>query len=438
MKTFSEFVISSFEWDEELLLARFHFHFDEQEYFMEEIAFRPLKNEAEFPLRPYGKDQLFQLLSHLHIALGVSYYKLFPTKTIRVESLALNAAQKAFWNEFYLKGLGEFFYQNQLDPRGLAQFESSPEAPHFEEKIKMKADKSLVLFGGGKDSLVTVELLKKEGQDFDLFSFGKEYPLHQLAQAPTGKKRLILERKLDLQQLKKMLAEGYYNGHLPITGIISFVSLVIAYLYGYKAVITSLEKSADEGNTEYCEMEINHQWSKSSEFEQAFQRYVQDFISEDFRSYSPLRKWYEIRIVQEFCKYPQYFEAFSSCNRNFHQTGSKLTGEQLWCGICPKCAFLYTMLRAFLGKEKTNQIFARDLFADEGLVRLFEELLGISGIKPFECVGTNEEMLLAFWLIFEREGKADSVMMQLFKERILPVMERSAFEALAEKLLAPV
>lgn len=93
------------------------------------------------------------------------------------------------------------------------------------------------------------------------------------------------------------------------------------------------------------------------------------------------------------------------------------------------------MLRAFLGKEKTNQIFARDLFADESLVRLFEELLGISGIKPFECVGTNEEMLLAFWLIFEHEGEADSVMMQLFKERILPVMERSAFEALAEKLI---
>ncbi len=299
----------------------------------------------------------------------------------------------------------------------------------------MKADKSLVLFGGGKDSLVTVELLKKDGQNFDLFSFGKNYPLHQLAQLPTGKKRLILTRELDLPQIQKLLAEGYYNGHLPITGIISFVSLVVAYLYAYDAVVSSLEKSADEGNTEYCEMEINHQWSKSSEFEQSFQNYVHTFISEDFRSYSPLRKRYEIRIVQEFCKYPQYFESFSSCNRNFHQLDSKLTGEQLWCGVCPKCAFIYTMLRAFLGKEKTNQIFARDLFVDEGLIPLFEELLGISGIKPFECVGTNEEMILAFWLIFKQEGEENSVMMRLFREHILPQMQSSDFEALEKKLL---
>lgn len=217
MKAFSEFVISSFEWDEELLRAHFHFHFDEQEHFTEQISFRPLKDEAEFPLQNYQKDQLFHLLSHLHIALGVSYYKLFPTKKIRVETLALNEEQKAFWKQFYLKGLGEFFYQNQLDPRGLACFSSTETAPLYDQKISLKADKSLVLFGGGKDSLVTVELLKKQGQDFDLFSFGKEYLLHELAQGPTGKKRLIFIRELDLPQIKKLLAEGYYNGHVPIT-----------------------------------------------------------------------------------------------------------------------------------------------------------------------------------------------------------------------------
>lgn len=282
---------------------------------------------------------------------------------------------------------------------------------------------------------MTVELLKKEGQDFDLFSFGKDYPLHELAQGPTEKKRLILTRELDLPQIKKLLAEGYYNGHLPITGIISFVSLVVAYLYGYKAVITSLEKSADEGNTIYCDMEINHQWSKSSEFEQSFQNYVYNFISEDFSVFSPLRKWYEIRIVKEFCYYPQYFHHFSSCNRNFHQTGSKLTGEQLRCGICPKCAFIYTLLRAFLGKEKVNQIFARDLFDDEALIPLFEELLGISGIKPFECVGTNEEMILAFRLIFQQEKKADSPMMQSFVDQVMSKMTESDFQLLEEKLI---
>ena len=134
------------------------------------------------------------------------------------------------------------------------------------------------------------------------------------------KKRLIIKRTLDLDQIKKLLNQGYYNGHLPITGIISFVSLVVAYLYGYDTTITSLEKSADEGNTFYHGLEINHQRSKSSEFEQDFQNYVHQRISEDFSSYSLLRKRYEIRIIQEFCKYPKYFYNFSSCNRNFHQS----------------------------------------------------------------------------------------------------------------------
>jgi len=128
------------------------------------------------------------------------------------------------------------------------------------------------------------------------------------------------EISLNLNQIKKLLNQGYYNGHLPITGIISFVSLVVAYLYGYDATITSLEKSADEGNTFYHGLEINHQRSKSSEFEQDFQNYVHQRISEDFSSYSLLRKRYEIRIIQEFCKYPKYFYNFSSCNRNFHQS----------------------------------------------------------------------------------------------------------------------
>lgn len=147
----------------------------------------------------------------------------------------------------------------------------------------------------------------------------------------TGQKRLIIQRELDLPQLKNLVEKGYYNGHVPITGTICFVSLVVAYLYGYQTVVTSLEKSADEENTTYCGMDINHQRSKSLEFEQLFQSYVKKRISKDFSISSPLRKRYEIRIIQEFCHYPQYFYHFSSCNRNFHQTGSQLTKKQLRC-----------------------------------------------------------------------------------------------------------
>ena len=434
MKPFNQFIISNYSWDPESLTASFYYSFDNEEQFVEKIDFSQLKNAGNFPILRNNEDEISQILSHLHIALWVSYYKLYPTKEIIVESSYLTEKQKNFWNIFYLKWLGEFFYRNQLDPRGLAVFQSQENAPRFNTKISLKAEKSLVLFGGWKDSLVTVELLKQQGEDFDLFSFWKEFPLHEVAAEPTHKKRLIIKRSLDLEQIKKLLEQGYYNWHLPITGIISFVTIMVSYLYWYKAAVTSLEKSADEWNTVYCDMEINHQWSKSSEFEKLFKEYVVENISNDFSIYSLLRNWYEIKVVKEFSKYPQYFYSFSSCNRNFHLTGSKLTWDDLWCWVCPKCWFVYTMLRAFLWKEKVNDIFNKDLFEDENLIPLFNELLGIDWIKPFECVGTNEEMVLAFWLILQNEPNCNSKIMDIYKEKIVSKMKVEDFKALRTKL----
>lgn len=434
MKPFNQFIISNYSWDPESLTASFCYSFDNEEKFIEKIDFRPLKDTEKFPILRSNKYEINQILTHLHIALWVSYYKLYPTKEIIVESSYLTENQKSFWNTFYLKWLWEFFYRNQLDPRGLANFISKEWAPKFENKISLTANKSLVLFWWGKDSLVSVELLKEKWEDFDLFSFGKEFPLHEIAAEPTHKNRLIIKRSLDLAQITKLLEQWYYNWHLPITGIISFVTIMVSYLYWYKATVTSLEKSADEWNTVYCDMEINHQRSKSAEFENLFKTYVSENISDDFSIYSFLRDWYEIKVVKEFAKYSQYFHSFSSCNRNFHLTWSKLTWDDLWCWICPKCLFVYTMLRAFVWKETVNKIFNKDLFEDENLIPLFNELLGIDWIKPFECVGTNEEMVLAFWLILQNEPDCNSKIIDIFKEKIVSKMKEEDFKALKTKL----
>ena len=434
MKPFNQFIISNYSWDPESLTASFCYSFDNKETFIEKIDFKPLKDGEKFPILRDDKDEINQILTHLHIALWVSYYKLYPTKEIIVESSYLTENQKSFWNTFYLKWLWEFFYRNQLDPRGLANFISKDWAPKFDNKVSLTANKSLVLFWWGKDSLVSVELLKEKWEDFDLFSFGKEFPLHEIAAEPTHKNRLIIKRSLDLAQITKLLEQWYYNWHLPITGIISFVTIMVWYLYWYKATVTSLEKSADEWNTVYCDMDINHQRSKSSEFEKLFKAYVSENISDDFSIYSFLRDWYEIKVVKEFAKYSQYFHSFSSCNRNFHLTGSKLTWDDLWCWICPKCLFVYTMLRAFVWKETVNKIFNKDLFEDENLIPLFNELLGIDWIKPFECVGTNEEMVLAFWLIFQNEPDCNSKIIDIFKEKIVSKMKEEDFKALKTKL----
>ena len=437
MKPFSRFIINHFEWDKNSLEAKFHYAFDDQEHFSETINFSPLKNTSDFPLINQDSAAIHQLLSHLHIALGVSYYKLYPTTEIIVETIPLSDAMKDFWHDFYIKGLGEFFYRNQINPTGLAQFLSTEnKEENIDSALEYSAEKLLILFGWGKDSLVSVELTKQKNLSFDLFSFGKEYPLHPIALAPSWASRLIIQRTLDLPQIQKLLAEGYYNGHLPITGIICFVTAVVSYLYGYKSVITSLEKSADFWNTEYHGLNINHQRSKSSEFEESFRNYAQTYLLKNFECKSLIRNRYEIKVVQEFSKYPQYFHAFSSCNRNFHiTTCTKLTWDQLRCWECPKCAFVYTMLRAFIKKSEVNDIFWADLFEKADLMPLFKELLWIEGIKPFECVGTNEEMTLALWIISKKEKKSDSPMMKLFEEKVKSTMTDSDFDLLEKKLL---
>lgn len=69
-------------------------------------------------------------------------------------------------------------------------------------------------------------------------------------------------------------------------------------------------------------------------------------------------------------------------------------------------------------------------------------MLGISGIKPFECVGTNEEMILAMHMFYQKLStkelnteKGEFPIIELFKTHILPKMSPSDFLALEKKLM---
>ena len=94
-----------------------------------------------------------------------------------VESGFLDAGARIFWNRFYTLGLGEFFYRNDIDPRGLANFISSGERV-YEKKTLSLQEKALVPVGGGKDSIVTIEKIRESGVPLDLVTFGKENPIY--------------------------------------------------------------------------------------------------------------------------------------------------------------------------------------------------------------------------------------------------------------------
>jgi hypothetical protein len=212
-----------------------------------------------------------------------------------------------------------------------------------------------------------------------------------------GVDRFVTKRLLS-KQLTSMVKEWYYNGHAPITGMIHFVAQFVAYLYGYTWIVFSNERSANFGNTERRGITINHQWSKSFAFESALHNYRVAKYPSVAPSFSLLRQWNEVRIAKEFSKLTTFFWAFSSCNRNFHIDGRTSVRR---CGICPKCAFVYGVLRPFLSTQEVQTIWGQELYTDWSLLPLFKELRWVSWIKPLECVGTHDEMQYATWLYLQ-------------------------------------
>jgi hypothetical protein len=370
--------------------------------FRETLTFTPPKGTQK------RAEQFKPFLDNIFLALGISYWKIYCPRRIVIQPFILSREQADFWNLVYTKGLGEFYYANHIDFRNLVQFPYSQVTTRVQEHFN-PSERSLVLLGGGKDSIVTAEILRQHKKEFSLFTLNSVELQRRIGKL-IGHDVLEMKRTIDPQLFQLNTSGNAYNGHVPISAIYAFISLFAAALYDYQYIIASNEVSANYGNVEYLGQEINHQWSKSFEFEQAFQSYVRQHITSDLKYFSLLRPIHEIEIVKLFTGYEKYFSAFSSCNRNFTQTNT-MKGSR-WCGVCPKCAFVFLLLSAFLPKVKVLEIFCKDLFAEESLLTTYKELLGFEGFKPFECVGTSEESLWAFKKILDGKEYNDDVVVK--------------------------
>lgn len=362
----SSFIFKQIDVDAATGLVRFgyavRFADDTEKTFEEQIRFT---NTTEDMWNAVPKKTLQKMLTNLHIACGVSYYKAYCPKKIEIDGLAESEA--TFWNSVYTKGLGEFFFKNQIDFRGLVQFPSSEKSVETPETFEQK-DRSLVPFGGGKDSLVSVELLKYAKKTFALFMLNP-VPLQLELAKKVGVNMILVERTLDPELLRLSKEGSVFNGHVPISTIYLFTSILAAALHDFKYVVFSNEASANIGNVEYLGEEINHQWSKSLEAEMLIRDHIQKTITEDITPFSLLRPFSELEITGDFIRHPEYFPLFSSCNRNFAITENRrLKGETPWCGECPKCAFVFLMLAAYLKPETLTPIFGKNLFEDEKLL----------------------------------------------------------------------
>lgn len=322
----------------------------------------------------------------------ISYWKCTCSKEIIIKCGNLDKEQINWFKKLYYNGLGEFRYINNINVNKEDMLEIKVQNEKVvNEKIEKKSNKTkgiLIPIGGGKDSIVTLELLKNFKSDSLCFTVGSKFPsIESVKIAGYDVNKMIeIERKID-KNLIDLNNRGFLNGHTPFSALLAFLSYLIANLTNKKYIALSNESSANESNI--IEENINHQYSKSFEFEQDIRWYFEKYLKYNVEYFSFLRPINELQIAKIFSDYKKYHKIFRSCNE-----GSK-SKKWEWCNKCPKCLFVYIILSPFLYKQDLIEIFGTDLFEDKELLKIFINLTGNGNLKPFECVGTFEEIQFA-------------------------------------------
>lgn len=356
-----------------------------------DIVFRP---KVTIPCSGLVDEQaLFPYAFNLGLVEAISYWKAACPGEFVVEAGVLSSEQTRFWYDLFLHGLGEFFYRNQIDftKEDFFEIKSKGDNPAFVPRSGTTAGKGgdLVLVGGGKDSAVTLGILKQAAVAAQTMVLNPTKAALNSIHAAGFSDPIVVTRTID-PKLSELNAAGYLNGHTPFSAYLAFLGITVAAMYGNENVIVSNEKSANEGNVMYHGMEVNHQYSKSFRFETMFREYTQDF---GINYFSILRPLNDLQIGKLFSKYPEYFLTFRSCN-----VGSK---TNTWCGTCAKCAFTYLTLFPFVSYDNMMRIFGRDYFQESAIMKHIKAMVGLMSVKPFECVGTRAEAKYAVYLAVE-------------------------------------
>ncbi|MFI4970779.1 MAG: UDP-N-acetyl-alpha-D-muramoyl-L-alanyl-L-glutamate epimerase, partial [Lysobacterales bacterium] len=369
-------------------------------------------------------------LDLLHLVAGISYYKAGVPARIAVESAQPDASMATFLDALYLHGLGEFAYHNKLDLRGRIRFPTRRD----DQKVMVSAAlqrRTLVPIGGGKDSLVSVEILKAAGEDATAVWIGNS-PLIAACAGRTGLPTLNIRRELSplLFEYNKL---GAYNGHIPVTAINSAILVAAAVLYGFDAIAFSNERSASSATLEYDGQPINHQWSKGWDFERTLHDLLHARVAAELDYYSLLRPLSELAVAERFARTSRYDDVFSSCNRNFRILGPRPADR--WCGQCPKCHFVFLALASFMPKPRLLRIFGRNLLDDASLAPAFDALMEYRDHKPFECVGEGIESRAAMAALSARAEWREDAVVARFADDILPQLDAAGLSLAG--LLAP-
>ncbi len=416
------FIYHSYDFSEQdgSTLLTFHFSIDEY-HFYPQWTF-----PEEFSRLEFDHALADRIAFSLGMAELVSYWKCACPPTVEVRCGGLSTWEKNWWKKLYFNGIGEFFYRNGITPDlGTFMTINAPEEQPLSAQNNALTG-TLVPIGGGKDSVVTLELLKKAGVDISAYIINpREATLGCASAAGIPDNRIIGPRRTIDRQLLELNKMGYLNGHTPFSAVVAFSAELCACVHGLKYIALSNESSANESYVEGTA--INHQYSKSTEFERDFREYCERSFGGYSRCpeyFSLLRPWSEWQIAREFVKYPQYFGVFQSCN-----LGSKTNS---WCCSCAKCLYVYILLAAFLDDEVLTGIFGCNMLEKQELSGMLDGLVLDGEDKPFECVGTKDEVRLSLEMAWERRRSAPPALLKHWRElfpEYTPVSLENFFDA---------
>lgn len=337
------------------------------------------------------------LAFHLGLIESFSYWKATCSSTIRIKAGYLNVDQLRWWKNLLIRGMGEFFYVNNIDftADNFVNMEcvsvfSEREPPHFSGDLKKRA---LLLLGGGRDSAITAMCFKQAGCPHNCLILNNIPSALRVAAATDCNSPIVVSRQLD-PHLLALNKQGFLNGHTPFSAYLAFLGALCLPLYDYSQIVVSNEKSSDEGNVTYLGHTINHQYSKSSEFELSFNEYLREYLvcSGEYMSFT--RHLNELQTGRIFSRLQDLFGVVKSCNRK--------QKEGAWCGECPKCLSVFVSTYPFVSSSDIQAIFGVDFFENPTCIPVLEQLTGIRDHKPFECVGTTAEMKAALYLCLQK------------------------------------
>ena len=397
------------------------------------IQFRPT---ISFPATEMEVAQLEPFLVHLGLVETISYWKAACPPRVIIEGYLLTDEEFAWWHDLFIHGLGEFFFVNQIDPSqpGLLSIESHGEKtlPQLTQTSSSKKEGELVLAAGGKDSSLTLEMLKRFEPSVrrETLILNPSRSASESISIAGYPEPIIVRRTIDTHLLE-LNARGYLNGHTPFSAYLAFLGTMIAETRNLASVVVSNERSASEENTIFHGLPINHQYSKGIRFERRFRAYAAEHFPGCASYYSIIRPLYDLQVSGLFATLaPHHLHSFRSCN-----VGQR---DDRWCGRCPKCAFVSLTLAPFISAEQRTSIFGTEIFGTElfevpEILAAIEELTGVRDHKPLECVGTLGESRDALVLTLERYAQAGitappglaAIAAQLAQQGSLPTLEHA-------------